>query len=261
MGNDSTRFDNQKPQHQLFLPDYYISQYPLTNIEYARFIEAGGYKDKRWWTWAGWAETNSPTGTLERMSGQAGIPWTHPRLWYENRFNKPNQPVVGISWYECMAYCHWLSAETGYHYRLSTEAEWEKAARGTDGRIYPWGDKFEASRLNSGEGEQREGSTTPVGIYPIGVSPFGVFDCAGNVNEWCLTKIRGDSHLADFKPYPYDVTENEWTREYIEGRSGRALRGGSWLNGKVGANCTWRDGGGPNYKDDDFGCRLAVSSA
>ena len=108
----------------------------MTNYEFKEFIEAGGYKEKRWWTDAGWSQKEQES-------------WTEPRYWDDTRFNKPNQPVVGVSWYECLAYCRWRSAESGQSYRLPTEAEWEKAARGTDGRQYPWGKEFEPKRLNS----------------------------------------------------------------------------------------------------------------
>ncbi len=226
----------EKPQHELFMPEYRIGKYPLTNVEYARFIEARGYRKKRWWTKAGW-----------KWKGGRN----QPSYWQDSRFDKPNQPVVGISWYECVAYCRWLSAETGQTYRLPTEAEWEKAARGQDGQAYPWGSKFEAGRLNAKEGEQQVNTITPVGIYPTGVSPFGVFDSAGNVWEWCATQWR--------KAYPYDVQEDEWARDYLEATSDRVLRGGSWLGDQGSAGCARRRRNYPYLHNRDFGCRLVVS--
>lgn len=197
-------------QHELFLSDYQLGKYPVTNAEYKRFIEAGGYEDKSFWTKAGWIEI--------------GQNQNEPRYWQDARFNKPNQPAIGLSWYECVAYCRWLSAETGQLYRLPTEAEWEKGARGVDGRVYPWGNEFEASRLNARAGDQQVCIITPVGIYPTGVSPFGLFDCVGNVWEWCATRWK--------KPFPYDVDQSEWQADYLEGQNLRVLRGGSW-NGKA----------------------------
>ncbi len=193
-------------QHELLLPDYQLGKYPVTYAEYARFIEAGGYQDKSFWTEAGWIEV--------------GQKQNEPRYWQDARFNKPNQPVIGLSWYECVAYCRWLSAESGKLYRLPTEAEWEKGAKGVDGRVYPWGNEFEASRLNARAGDQQVCTITPVGIYPTGVSPFGLFDCAGNVWEWCATRWK--------KPLPYDVNQDEWQADYLEGQNLRVLRGGSW---------------------------------
>jgi len=221
MGEDQER-------HKLFLPAYQVGKYPLTNVEYGRFIEAGGYQTKRWWTEAGWK-------AKEKLRYEKEA-WIEPRYWQDNRFNHPNQPLVGISWYESVAYCRWLSAESGQPYRLPAEAEWEKAARGLDGRRYPWGDDFEANRLNVNEGRQVVMTTTPVGLYPGGAGPLGLFDCAGNVWEWCATQAPG----LQLKPYPYDVTENEWTTAKLEGTNVRVLRGGSWSHLRNDARCAVR---------------------
>jgi len=207
-----------REQHELFLRDYQVGKYPVTNAEYERFIEAGGYQDKRFWTEAGWQEI--------------GQKQNEPRFWQDARFNKPNQPAIGLSWYECVAYCRWLSAATGQLYRLPTEAEWEKGARGVDGRVYPWGNEFEASRLNARAGDQRVCTTTPVGIYPTGVSPFGLFDCAGNVWEWCATRWK--------KPFPYDAYQDEWQVDYLEGKNLRVLRSGSWNYESEVTRCVYR---------------------
>jgi len=207
-----------REQHELFLPEYQLGKYPVTNAEYKRFIEADGYKEKSFWTEAGWIEVG------QNQNG--------PRYWQDARFNKPNQPAIGLSWYECVAYCRWLSAETGQLYRLPTEAEWEKGARGVDGRVYPWGNEFEASRLNIRAGDQQVCTITPVGIYPKGVSPFGLFDCAGNVWEWCATRWK--------KPFPYDVNQDEWQADILEGQNLRVLRGGSWNYKAEVTRCGYR---------------------
>jgi formylglycine-generating enzyme required for sulfatase activity len=207
-----------REQHELFLPEYQLGKYPLTNDEYKRFIDAGGYQNKSWWTEAGWQEI--------------GQNQNEPRFWQDARFNKPNQPAMGLSWYECVAYCRWLSAESGQLYRLPTEAEWEKGARGIDGRVYPWGNEFEASRLNAKAGDQQVGTSTPVGIYPNGVSPFGLFDCAGNVWEWCATRWK--------KFYPYDAHQDEWRADYLEGQNLRVLRSGSWNYQAEDTRCAYR---------------------
>jgi formylglycine-generating enzyme required for sulfatase activity len=205
-------------QHDLFLPDYQLGKYPVTNAEYARFIEAGGYQDKSFWTEAGWQEV--------------GQKQTEPRYWQDARFNKPNQPAIGLSWYECVAYCRWFSTETGQLFRLPTEAEWEKGARGVDGRVFPWGNEFEASRLNARSGDQHVCTITPVGIYPTGVSPFGLFDCVGNMWEWCTTRWK--------KPFPYEASQDEWKAEYLEGQNLRVLRGGSWNYKAEVTRCGYR---------------------
>jgi formylglycine-generating enzyme required for sulfatase activity len=226
-------------KHKLFLPAYQIGAYPLTNMEFSRFVEAGGYQERRWWTQVGWKEKE------ERG-------WIEPRWGDDSRFNKPNQPVVGVSWYEAVAYCRWLSAETGQSYRLPTEAEWEKAARGNDGRTYPWGNNFDPSHLNANEGEQAVRATSPVGIYPTGASPFGLFDGVGNVWEWCATEAG--------KAYPYDVQEDEWTESYLNRTNVRVLRGGSWLNHESSSRCARRNGSYPFDGYVSIGFRIVVVS-
>jgi formylglycine-generating enzyme required for sulfatase activity len=242
MGDDKSNYDDEEPQHQLYLPAYRLGKYPVTNAEYGRFVEAGGYQEKRWWTVSGWAEKEQPRYEEE--------PWKEPRYWQDSRFNLPNRPVVGVSWCECVAYCRWLSAESGLVYRLPSEAEWEKGARGTDGRRYPWEGEFEASRLNAMEGEQGVWATTPVGVYPSGESPFGALDCAGNVWEWCATKWG--------KAYPYDTAEDEWSEAYLEGDDVRVLRGGSWSSVQVFTRCADRGRRDPDSSRGrgDHGFRL-----
>jgi formylglycine-generating enzyme required for sulfatase activity/DNA-binding winged helix-turn-helix (wHTH) protein len=221
-------------QHEVWLPDYEIGTYPVTNTEFARFVDAGGYRDASLWTEAGWREVGE-----ER---------DEPLFWHNARFNKPNQPVIGLSWYECVAYCRWLSAKAGRIHRLPSEAEWEKAARGSEGRTYPWGDLFEANRLNAREGDQKVYCSTPVGVYPGGMSPFGLFDCAGNAWEWCATRWK--------KPFPYNASEDEWAAIYLEGGSLRALRGGSWNYEADVAECAYRFRFEPYGWSDRAGFRI-----
>src|SRR5262249_56725196 len=115
-------------------------------------------------------------------------PFAHPRAqtWADPLYNADNQPVVGISWYEAVAYCRWLSAATGREFYLPSEAEWEKAARGLHGLIYPWDNEWRSGRCNSSEASI--GRPSPVGSFPAGASPYGALDMAGNVSEWCPTK-------------------------------------------------------------------------
>ncbi len=221
-----------REQHEVALPGYRIGKFPVSNAEYRRFVDAGGYDDRAWWTAAGWLEV----GEKQR----------EPRFWRDTRFNKPNQPAMGLSWYECVAYCRWLSKETGELWRLPSEAEWEKAARGGDGRLFPWGNVFDASRLNGrGPRDRQVCTSTPVGVYPAGASPYGLFDCVGNVWEWCATRWK--------KLFPYDTGQDEWQPPYLEGQNLRVLRGGSWYDTQEVTRCThrfrfqpygWNDRGG-----------------
>ncbi|MEM7345185.1 MAG: SUMF1/EgtB/PvdO family nonheme iron enzyme [Chloroflexota bacterium] len=234
--------ERETPYHQLHLPQYQIGKYSVTNAEYHQFIEVNGYQDKRWWTEAGWA--------LKTQND-----WNEPSVWQDGRLNQPNQPVVGVSWYEAVAYCHWLSAETGEAYRLPTEVEWEKAARGIDGYLYPWGDTFEPGRLNMREGPQQVLTTTPVGVYPTGVSPFGLFDCAGNVWDWCATKATDDA----FKPYPYKNDTDEWSAQSLAGTDARVLRGGSWSLAQGFGRCAYRSWYPPEFRNVSRGFRVLVA--
>jgi len=196
---------------------FFAARTPVTNAEFARFLDDGGYDRPGCWTEAGWKEKESRG-------------WTRPNYWEDRRFNDPSQPVVGISWYEALAYCNWLAAKTGRHYRLPTEQEWEKAARGYDGREYPWGEWAEG-RCNTKEAGI--GRTTPVGQFsPDGNSPYGLQDAAGNVWEWMASE---------------------------EGAL-RVLRGGSFDYDRVGARCASRDGSYPNHRRSwHLGFRLVVS--
>ena len=124
---------------------------------------------------------------------------SEPRFWHDAAFNNPSQPVVGVCWYEAMAYATWLAAVTGQPYRLPTEPEWEWAAR-RGGRPFPWGNGWDADRLNSLEGEDRVMRTTPVGVYPHGATPDGIHDLAGNVWEWTATRYADYPYTLDGRP-------------------------------------------------------------
>ncbi len=191
-------FGREQPQREITLAEYQIGRYPVTNAEYAEFVRATG-----------------------RPS---------PRHWRQGMFPEElaSHPVVYVSWYDARAYVEWLKEETGQPYRLPTEAEWEKAARGDTGLVWPWGDEWDEKKCNmklSGPGK-----TTPVGQYsPAGDSPYGCADMAGNVWEWCSSL---------YQPYPYEVDDG---RENLEASGNRVLRGGSWRDTNPGwARCTYR---------------------
>jgi formylglycine-generating enzyme required for sulfatase activity len=177
------------------VPAFAIAKYPVTNAQYAKFIQAGGYHEKRWWTDAGWDA---------REANQ----WTEPRYWTNSNLNGVEQPVVGVSWYEAAAFCNWLRELTGENVMLPTEQGWQRAAQGDDNRTYPWGDEWDPARCNSAG--RRIGKTTPVRTYEgQGDSPYGVVDMAGNVWEWCLTAYESGG-------------------QSLNGTDVRVLRGGSW---------------------------------
>ncbi|WP_141508656.1 formylglycine-generating enzyme family protein, partial [Candidatus Chloroploca asiatica] len=188
---DRMAHDDEKPQHTLTLPDYWIGTTPVTNAQFRPFVTGDGYTNPVYWTRVGWAWREQ-----EKI--------VTPRWWNDSTWNGAQHPVVGVSWFEAVAYCRWLSAQTGHAFRLPTEAEWEKAARGLDGRIWPWGNAWETGRCNSNEAGHKR--TTSVGQYPTGASSYGVLDMAGNVWEWCATRYD--------KSYSYQM-EDEWQAAYL----------------------------------------------
>ena len=224
---------HEVPQHEVALPAYAIGRYPVTNAEFKRFIDDDGCTTQAYWTEAGWKQKESGG-------------WTKPRYWDDAQWNDPSQPAVGVSWYEAVAYCNWLSKKTGKSYRLPTEAEWEYAARGTEGYRYPWGNQWDKTKCNNREnGADR---TTLVGQFsPQGDSTFGVGDMVGQVWEWCSTKFAG---------YPYKADDG---REGSSGDDVRILRGGSWVDDNPTAHCRcgYRDRDSPWSGNYDYGFRCA----
>jgi formylglycine-generating enzyme required for sulfatase activity len=199
------------------------------------FMDAGGYRERRWWSEAGW-------------QANAEEEWTQPRFWDDPRFNGANQPVVGITWYEANAFCRWLSAQLSYvdyEVRLPSEAEWEQAARGNDGRIYPWGNAWEDTRANTYEGGI--GTTTPVGCYPDGASPSGALDMSGNVWEWTAT------------PWTSNYETSDGTARETEDGPSFVRRGGAWSFHLRYARCAYRFTSHPSSRYDDLGLRVCAA--
>jgi formylglycine-generating enzyme required for sulfatase activity len=207
----------------LYLDSFHIARYPITNSQYQTFIDAGGYVDERWWEGLKKPEPESPT-------------------WKQS-----NRPRTEVDWYEAVAFARWLTVALGYEVRLPTEQEWEQAARGTGGRIYPWGDKYRSGYANVDEKEREDGpwyleQTTAVGMYPHGRSPLGVADMAGTVWEWCLNK--------------YD--QPDMTTPDASGDR-RVLRGGSWLFSAGRARADYRHWYYPDSRYHFGGFRLLSS--
>ena len=215
------------PQHALYLPDYTMAKTPVTNAQYAEFVIRG-------------------VGIVEP-----------PEHWWKGdpQPGKLDHSVVYVSWHDAVDYCDWLADITGKPYRLPSEAEWEKAARGTDGRNYPWGNRWYPAWCNAGEDTRLGivdtvgggGGTTPVGAYPRGASPYGVLDMAGNV--WELTRSL-------CKEYPYDAGDG---REDLQAAGARVVRGGSWGSSRDCARCAYRYWYPPHAGSPSGGFRVVVS--
>jgi formylglycine-generating enzyme required for sulfatase activity len=221
--------------HRLVLPAFDIARVPITNAQYQIFVQA---------------EEHDPPGDWNGQRAPRG---------------KEAHPVVNVSWHDAMAYCRWLSSVAGKDITLPSEAEWEKAARGSeDARAYPWGDAFDATRCNVAE--SGFGGTTPVGIFASGASPFGCMDMAGNMWEWTRSLIgRWDQNdkeerIKDVFGYPYQPTDGR--ESFLAGDEWlRVLRGGSFLNDQDLARCAYRFSNPPDSRNNGIGFRVVVRSA
>jgi formylglycine-generating enzyme required for sulfatase activity len=226
MGSDPARDQEAKetecPQHPVTLSAYAIARYPVTVAEYAGAVRAGAVREP-------------PVGTLFPIGWSAQL-------------RRPDHPVVCVSWGDALAYAAWLARLTAHPWRLATEAEWERAARGTDGRIYPWGDTWEATRANTRDGGPQQ--TTPVGSYTGGVGPSGTSDQAGNVWEWTSSL---------FLPYPYVKSDGRELHEPEGFRGWRVLRGGSWNYPAQGARAARRGNADPSFVRGSVGFRLVLT--
>jgi formylglycine-generating enzyme required for sulfatase activity len=214
------------------LSEYWIDRFPVTVGAYAQFIDAGGYRDKRLWSERGWAWRSSQS--IER-----------PRFWGEAEWAAylvPNHPVVGVSAYEAEAYAAFRGA------RLPTEAEWEKACRGPDGRCYPWGPAWRDGLCGMrGYGPR---GTLPIGVFPGAQSPYGVRDMVGCVWQWCADAADEDADAGDSDPFidPDDYEEN----------TPRVTRGGAWNTLAWSVTCTSRNGYPPIARFSNLGFRCVA---
>jgi formylglycine-generating enzyme required for sulfatase activity len=209
-------YPSEQPVHTAYLNAFYIDKYEVTNAQFKSFIDAGGYTTQAFWSAAGWTA---------RTSGG----WTLPRYWaggyYHSGREWPDFPAVGVSWYEAEAYANFAGK------RLPTEAEWEKAARGTDQRTYPWGNILDGSRTNYvGSGDPYDDSSTPVGFYDGRLhpspsfqttdspSPYGAYDMAGNVWEWVTDWYQENYYSVSPPSNPPGPLSGSY----------RVMRGGAW---------------------------------
>ncbi len=219
MGDNKGR-DKEKPCRRLHLDTFWIAKTPVTNAQWQTFVQAWWHEKPKHWGLNG----HIPSG-------------------------KEQHPVVYVNWYDAREYCLWLEAQIGRAVNLPSEAEWEKAARGSvDIRRYPWGDEFNKYKCNTKE--SGIGDTTPVDKYPAGASPYGVLDMSGNVSEWTRSLI---------KPYPYDPQDG---REDLAADGTRILRGGSWPLNPDSARASSRyDGDIPVRRSSNVGFRVVCLSS
>ena len=234
MGDGDKAYEHDIPY------DYRISRYPITVAQFEAFVADGGYAQQRYWPEAMAADFWSDAGFRGRYDDE---PRRRPAD-YGEPFDLANHPAVGVTWYECLAFTRWLAEKMWKEGRLAkvqtialpSEPEWEKAARGSDGRAYPWGAELTANHTNYDD--TGIGSTSAVGCFPLGTSPYGAEEMAGTVWEWTR------SVYAD---YPYMADDG---RELLRAgeREVRVLRGGSFDDGAVGVRCAARCRDFPNVQ-------------
>jgi formylglycine-generating enzyme required for sulfatase activity len=298
--DDKDAYKDERPRHKVNLPDFYLARYLLTNAQYAHFMEAGGYETAHYWTPQGWdwrqgrdfdlslikdddLRKNYQEWLSQRPQEKRGQPffWNHPQ------WGAPTRPVVGVSWYETLAYCAWLeeqlktfslehTAQGGLSAQESTfwdglatgrlcvglpsEAHWEKAARMSivnrqskiENPTYPWGNEITPEHANYDETGLKQ--TSPVGMFPRGASALGLLDLSGNVWEWTHTRWGLDPYNSTFN-YPYFSDE----REAEDAPDLRVLRGGSWASISRSVRCASRYWSIPDLFDASLGFRMMVS--
>lgn len=192
---------DELPQHKVFLDAYFIDKHEVSNADYTKFVEATGHRNS--------------------------IFWDNPK------FNHPDQPVVGVTWGDAAAYAEWVGK------RLPTEAEWEKAARGTDGRIWPWGNVFDPTKCNFDDEGKFDGHldgfamAAPVESFEQGASPYGVLNMVGNVAEWVADWFEAEYYFVS----PMENPKGPPT----SGMGKKSWRGASWFAGSEQMRCAFRE--------------------
>jgi formylglycine-generating enzyme required for sulfatase activity len=246
---------SEMPQHQIDLPEFFIDRTPVTNHQFSEFVKATGHQTTAEVLGSGWVKV----GRMTDLYPLRGANWAHPSGPGSSWMNIPDHPVVLLSWHDTQAYAEWAGKQ------LPTEAQWEKAARGSDGRIWPWGNDWEEGRCNSASYHATRSllnndeynywwatfdqasygpPTTSVEAFPQGDSPYGVRDCVGNVCE-----RTGDW----YKPYPGTSFTSE-----VFGDQLHVLRGGAWHHNLSLVRVASRDYAHPSYRTVHDGFRCVV---
>lgn len=247
MGDDESEFFWVKPAHRVKVPrGFHMYLSPVTNHDFQAFVDAGGYKDRQWWSMEGWIFNEK-----KRLDA--------PLFWQDPHWNAKNQPVVGISWWEADAFCRWMTeyvrsttseAKESFTIRLPTEAEWEYAACGQTRRTYPWGsDEPTPERANYHDtGLAR---TSPVGTFPMGATPDGLLDMAGNVWEWVV-----DYYQRDYVGATHDGESRQGGSDQP-----RIVRGGGWYSLAINLSSAYRDWHSPVVRTPYIGFRIVRVSS
>ena len=271
--------EDAEPEREVMLDDYWIAKFPVTVAQFRQFVEATGYRTDAErgngaWQWNGFVPE---TPDVERDYWDLTLEGRWNNIFFEQG---DDHPVGSVSWNDARAYCNWLSEQLALPVKLPTEAQWEKAARGTDGRSYPWGDeppgpehanladrrfmsKYGHARHSDPEIDDGFVETSPVDAYPAGQSPFGVFDLAGNLGEWVY-----DIYQEDYYSVAPDANPAGPARQprLTDAEVPRVNRGGSWVDrsghdGTEGGHTILaykRTGDEQDSADDHMGFRVAI---
>jgi formylglycine-generating enzyme len=220
MGCDAGQ-DNEKPVHRVWVDEFLLAAHQVTNADYGRFLR----------------DTASPSPP--------------PPFWSDPAFNHPEQPVVGVSWFEAIRYCEWLGASTGRKFRLPTEAEWERAARGgCEGSLFPWGDAPPQSLASYPDRCAGRWQTGPELVGRAESNAYGLYNMCDNVHEWCSDWCAADYYGASPERNPRGPEIGER----------RASRGGSWRHHVKISRCAARSSIPPEFKYADYGFRVACDA-
>lgn len=206
---------SEKTERSVHLDGFWIGKYEITFDQYDRFCE------------------------------DRGIPKPEDEGWGRDRY-----PAINVSWEDARAYCIWLKEKIGFGFELPTEAQWEKAARGADGRIYPWGNSFPEEDMANFRSKNAHsiGQTTPIGSFPEGSSPYGVLDMAGNVYEWCLDRYGSSNPSSSLDRNVHGKKKGDY----------RVLRGGSWFGSPRCLRASFRTSAKPDSRYFHIGFRVCL---
>ncbi len=257
--DDELAWGDEKPRHVVEIPyDYWAGRFPVSNAQFAEFVRSKSFEtraEREGWGLV-WDARDGQWGERE------GANWRHPLGADSGITGLEQHPVVQVCWHDALAFCEWLNQNrpgdlpAGYHFRLPGEAEWEKAARGADGRRWPWGNDFDPSRCNS-RGSRPVGTTSVRAHSPQGDSPYGVADMSGNIWEWTITLWGEDRDVSAFV-YPY---HNKDGREEMSASDKffRIIRGGSFKDDSQGVRCACRDLDPPRWSLNNLGFRVFLA--
>jgi formylglycine-generating enzyme required for sulfatase activity len=226
MGDDDGRSD-ERPAHRVTLSAFRMAILPVTNEEYAAFLAATGHEP--------------------------------PRFWDDPAFNRPRQPVVGVSWPDAVAYCEWLGEAHGGKFRLPTEAEWEKAALGgVEGAKYPWGEEpFAPTGARPRDGSS--GRFEQVATWDVGAAPpngYGLIDIGFNVHEWCSDWYDPGYYAVSPEADPQGPPKGGVPLPHLPER--KSSRGGAWRHAVKVSRCAARSSIPPEYRYNDYGFRVVM---